>query len=106
MAANSDDLKEELVRLRDRMHKAETKLVAFDLLVSDMRSWRDRIDPVIEDLREADRIAEAVANKVNEQRNLSLTKVQKWAGVAGIVIAFLALILDVVFRLVHLVQIS
>ena len=102
MAANSDDIREEILRLRSRMHNVESELIGLKLHNESFKQWRDRIAPVIEDLREADRIAEAVATKMGEQRTVSFTKVQKWAAILGVAIAGSALLLTLAITIYNL----
>ena len=94
---------EEILRLRDRMHKVESRLIGLELAAKGLLGWKERIEPIIEDLREADRIAEEVANRLSEQHRQALTegsyRVTKWQmrvgigslGIAGVALGLTAL---------------
>ena len=70
----------EIVRLRDRMHDVESKLVGIEWIVGDLREWRAESRTVLEkcrkdldDVMNADTVAEQVAEKLRDGR------VQRWS---------------------------
>lgn len=80
------------------MHLVESKLVGLELFAHGILNWRSRIEPIIEDLREADRIAEGVADRLSKQHKQELTegsyRLTRWQirlGVGGLVVAAVSL---------------
>lgn len=73
------DERDEILRLRDRMHAVEGKAAALEWLVDDLREWRAQARTQLEDLVKADDVAEAVAERMKRDRALGLTFVQKAA---------------------------
>lgn len=89
------DLEHELLRARERLHKVESSVLAVDLNVKNLRRVVDEIVPKVNHLARADEIAEAVAQRVDSQRQVTFTAVQKWTAVIGL----LLLAIDVGTRL-------
>lgn len=103
-----DDVKAEILRLRDRLHDVESKLVGIELLISDLREWRAEvrtqlraINSKLESLVSAEAIAEAVAEALKQEQreeddnrvtigNLKVARWQVRLGVAGLAAAILS----------------
>ncbi len=105
------DNEQEIIRLRDRVHDMASTLTALRYLVDDHTRWQKHFEPIIEDLREADRIADAVAKRMQEDRtneltvdSIGLTKTQRRAAIGGVAVATLAAVADVALRLVSLIH--
>lgn len=85
MALERDD-HAEILRLRERLHNVESKLVGVEFLLADLREWRAQARVQLEDLVKAEDIAEAVARKLGEKRDDELTvgtmQLQHWQVVA------------------------
>ncbi len=84
----NEEIWEEILRLRSRVHEMAGKLAGFRLEIDEARRWRDDagrwrilINERIDDLMKADEIADAVAEKLNKRRGLELTVVQKFGAV-------------------------
>lgn len=71
------ELEAELVRCRERLHKLEAAVQALRYRADSVQEWRSRIDPIVSELRETDRIAAEVARKMKEQTSFHLTTVQR-----------------------------
>lgn len=80
---------DEILRLRDRIHDIDASIVAFRLLIDDLREWRAQARVQLEDLVKADDVAEAVTERMRKDRTLGLTFVQKACAfvVGGVVLA-------------------
>lgn len=72
-----DEIKAEILRLRERQHSTESKVVGLEFIVNDLREWRaemrhriDHIDESLEKLVNSEAIEQA-------ERKLQLTLAQK-----------------------------
>ena len=81
---------DEIMRLRDRMHSVESKLVGIELVLAALREWQHKVDGRLKELAEkldgivkADEIADEVAKRMRQTRSLHLTRVQRVLGVIG-----------------------
>lgn len=81
------------------MHKVRGDVAALRWSVQSIDRWQKHYEPIIEDLREADRIADAVAKRMQETQQIGLTRVQRLAAIGGVGIAFAALATDLAFRI-------
>jgi hypothetical protein len=86
---------DEILRLRDRLHKAEGDLRGLASHLGELERWRRQIDPIVAELREADRIAEAVAKRMKDERVGRLTSRQATVAIAAVCVAAGALLFDV-----------
>jgi hypothetical protein len=77
---------EEILRLRDRMHSATTRLAALELNQQALLDWRKEVSAIVDELRESDRIAEAVAKRLKEQNTLTFTKWQARIAAAAVLV--------------------
>jgi hypothetical protein len=104
-----DDEHDEILRLRERLHKASDAIMVLQgdmgmlaMRVGIVEKWQARYEPIIEDVREADRIAEAVAQRLQEKTGEQLTatgmvwtKRQVRAAIVGVCIAVATLGVDI-----------
>ncbi len=86
----NEELWEEILRLRDRIHDMASRLAGFRLEIDEARRWRDEasnwrrdVNHKLNELTKSDEIAEAIAEKLDKRRGLELTVLQKLG--AGIV---------------------
>jgi hypothetical protein len=86
---------DEILRLRDRVHRVEGDVRGLAIHVREFEEWRRRIDPVVAEMREADRIADAVAQRMTQDRARMFTDAQVWAGIAAAGVAAVALVCQV-----------
>ena len=84
---------DEILRLRDRAHALESKMVGVELMLRLLDGWRIRASEQLEDLVKADELAELLAQRVRSERTLGLTIVQK---IGATVFALLLVALPIV----------
>ena len=84
---------DEILRLRDRAHALESKMVGVELKLRLLDDWRVRASEQLEDLVKADELAELLAQRVRHERTISLTIVQK---IGAAVFALLLVTLPIV----------
>jgi hypothetical protein len=82
----SEEIWDEILRIRDRIHEITSTIAAFKLEIDASIRWRDEADrwrkeinQLIGELMKADEIADAVAERLNKRRGLELTMLQKLA---------------------------
>ena len=59
----------------DLFVRYEARIVACELGMSSLVSWRERTDPVLVELRDNDLVAARIAESVNAQTRIKLSKV-------------------------------
>lgn len=91
----------EVLRLRDRIHDLANTVTAHEYRLQRVEQLWKHFEPIIEDLREVDRIAEGVAKKMSEQQaaqltlgSIRLTKTQRWGVRVGATLGFATLLVD------------
>ncbi len=92
---------EELFRLRDRCHRLATGHAALRARVEQLERWVLKYEPLVEDLRDSEQLARAVADKMRETQTNSLTKVQRRVAICGAVVGFVALIVNLAQGFLH-----
>lgn len=70
---------DELLRCRERLHTLETHVLALELHQQSLREWRAEARRQLEGLVNANDVAEAVAQRMKQDRTIGLTLVQKLA---------------------------
>ena len=88
---------DEIIRLRERLHTVESTVIGIQYLVADLGKWRDevrnRLDTLseqLDNLVNADEIAQAVATRMRSTRTIHLTFVQKSVGLIAALTAIVA----------------
>lgn len=90
------DDREEILRLRDRVHSIEGDVAALKWLTGDLREWRAEArvqlaegDTLLDGLVRKEEMETAVTEAVRKERGLQLTALQKLVGIAFAVPVFL-----------------
>ena len=99
------DEHEEILRLRDRLHHAESKLVGIEFMLNDLREWRaqarvqfEGFGVQLEGLVKADELADALAKKMRNERTFHLTIVEKvGAGLFALLLVAIPIIVSKVW---------
>jgi hypothetical protein len=60
----------------DLFRRYEARIVALEIQAEAARTWRAHYGPVVDELRETDRIAKAVADRLKEAQTMTFTRVQ------------------------------
>lgn len=79
--------RDEILRLRDRVHALTTRVVSLELRQQILIEWRDQMTEVVNELRESDAIADAVSRRLQERRSFALSRAQTWAAIVAACVA-------------------
>lgn len=96
-------LRGEIDRLRDRTHDIEAVLAARHLVLESLRGRTaalegrlTKVEETVEAMREADKMAKAVASAMQKQHGGILTKRQRWIGYIVALAAVVGAIVQIV----------
>ena len=91
-----EENRNEILRIRERIHTIEGTQVAHKFLIDDLREWRAQARVQLEQLVSAQEIADAVTAKLEERKRREWTWVQKIG--AGVVLVLAPAAADLIVR--------